>query len=250
MEGAHVLWECRDELGLVLWRTVRDLSLWAGTPSEKRVHLFADTSDARRVERLTAPQLPHAIAASLDTLSGMLTLGTGADASIVTICCLEVATWARRSRHLKTAVAFAQAGALASPEFAEAALYTGVCASEAGQDVRAATWLRRALSVARREHDGRAYAACLAELGALHERLPTGIPWAERYYRKAYRAGRRFASRHTRMQALNGLKRIALARGDEVGAEAFALAVRRLRRHHPGSTDSYGDSLNEPEQNG
>lgn len=250
MEGENVLWECRGELGLVLWRTVRDLSLWAATPPDKRGYLFAVESVARRVEELTDTLLPDEIASPVDTLNGMLTLGTGADASIVTICCLEVATWARRGRLLKTAIAFAQAGALASPEFAEAALYTGVCASAAGQDARAATWLRRSLSLARRERDGRAYAASLAELGILHERLPAGISRAERYYRKAFKAGRRFSSRRTRMQALNGLHRIALSRGDDVGAESLALAVRRLSRSRFGSPDSYRDPADDPEQNG
>ncbi|MBB4638896.1 hypothetical protein [Longimicrobium terrae] len=247
MEGAHVLWECRGELGLVLWRTVRDLSLWAATPPDKRGHLFTMESVVRRVEELTDTLLPDAIASPVDTLNGMLTLGVGADASIVTICCLEVATWARRERLAHTAIAFAQAGALVCPDFAEAALYTGVCASEAEQDARAVSWLRRALTLARREKDGRAYAASLAALGAIYERVPAGISRAEWYYRKAFKAGRRFGSRDARVQALRGLRRIALARGDDDGAEWFALAARRQRRPRSGSPDSFRESADDTE---
>jgi hypothetical protein len=247
MEGAHVLRECRGELGVVLWRTVRDLSLWAATPSRKRGELFAG-KEARRVERLAATPLPAAIAAQLDTVNGMLTLSAHADTGILTICCLEIATWARRNRLPQTAVAFAQAGALVSPRFAEAALHTGVCAAEAGQEMRAGTWLRRALILARQEHDGTAYAAALAELGALYERHSAYLRRAERFYRKAYKAGRRFRSRRARVKSLNGLHRIAVARGDEAGAKRFAGALLRLKPPRSGGSDSNSNVHSDVEQ--
>ncbi|HEX8394244.1 MAG TPA: hypothetical protein VF665_18010 [Longimicrobium sp.] len=230
LEGERVLCESNGDLGLVLWRTVRDVALWAATPPESRDQLFAVGSDALRLARLTAAGLPDAIARPVDTLNSMLMLGGNADADTVMICCLEIAAWARTSARPHTALAFAQAGALASPAFSEAALHTGICAAEAGQAVRAGTWLRRALALARQEKNLAAYTVALSELGSVYEGLAGGIPRAERYDRKAYKAGKRFTLPDARLQALYGLRRIALARGDTAKAERLVGAIGRHER--------------------
>jgi hypothetical protein len=160
----------------------------------------------------------------------MLTLASRADAGVLTICCLEVATWARHAELLHTALAFAQAGTLASPEFAEAALHTGIAASSAGQDARAGTWLRRAVSLARREKDRAAYSAGSVELGTIYERR-SDAERAEKFYRLAHRAGRRFKVPAERMRAAHGLFRLARPR-DAGSAAQFALAAQRTYRPH------------------
>ncbi|HEX8395148.1 MAG TPA: hypothetical protein VF665_22565, partial [Longimicrobium sp.] len=242
LEGERLLCESAGDLGLVLWRTVRDVGLWAATPPEYRDQLFAAGSDALRLARLAAAGLPDGIARPVDTLNSMLMLGGQADADIVMICCLEIAAWARTSARPHSALAFAQAGALASPAFSEAALHTGICAAEAGQPVRAGTWLRRALAVARQEKNLTAYTVALVELGSVYEGLADGIARAERYYRKAYKAGKRFILPDARLQALHGLQRIALARGDTVRAERLVRAIgRHERRWRP---DRSGRGLN------
>ncbi|MCA1789605.1 MAG: hypothetical protein LC667_07050, partial [Thioalkalivibrio sp.] len=170
LEGDSILAETPGDFGLLLWWMARDVALWAGTPPSARNNLFTSGSVDARFMLLAAADVPPEVSAPLDTLHGMLTLGSRADAGVVSVCCLEVAAWARRDGLPHTGIAFAQAGALASPEFAEAALTVGVHAQAAGQDARAATWLRRAVVLARRERDGAAYSAAQVELGALHER--------------------------------------------------------------------------------
>lgn len=231
LEGAAILAEIPGDLGVLLWRTTRDLALWADAPPEVRGNLFADGSGDVRLVRLASTEVPPAISASIDTISGMLSVGERADAGILSICCLEVAAWARREGLVHTALGFAQAGALTSPEFAEAALHTGIAAAAAGQDARAGTWLRRAVSLARREKDRAAYAAALVELGALYERRGNTAR-AENFYRLAYRAGRRVkGDASTRMRAAHGLFR--LARPSNGGSAAqFALAALRAYRPH------------------
>jgi hypothetical protein len=102
-------------------------------------------------------------------------------------------------------------------------------AAEAGQEERAGTWLRRAAGLARRENDGKVLAAALVELGAMHERRPADAAIAERYYEKGYRVGRGFCSPLARVKALNGLHRLALARGDKARAKLFADAAICMR---------------------
>jgi hypothetical protein len=123
----------------------------------------------------------------VDTLRGMLSIPSRADAEVVALCCLEVAAWARGAGLPHTAVAFAQAGAVAAPKFGEAALHVGLHARGAGQDARAETWLRRAVDVCRRDGDRVAYSSALGELGTLYESRDNALA-ADRFYRLAYRA--------------------------------------------------------------
>lgn len=226
MDGTTcVLAESAGDLGLLLWRTVRDVALWGATPPDARGDLFAEGSVKARVARLAAVELPPAIAASVDTIHGMLTLGDRADAEVLCVCCLEVAAWARRTGLAETAIAFAQAGAVASPEFGEAALHTGMYALRAGQVARAETWLRRAVGVSRHERNRPAYAAALVELGGVYEGRGN-LDEAERFYVLGSRAARRYASRSVRMRAAHGRFRVANARGDTASAAQFALVAQ------------------------
>lgn len=224
VDGNCILAESAGALGVLLWRTARDVALWGQTPPGHQGGLFADGSGDGRIIQLTAIELPPAISAAVDTIHGMLTLGARADPEILSLCCLEIAAWAHRAGLAQTALEFAQAGAVASPEFGEAALHTGIYALRAGQVARAGTWLRRAVGVSRREKDRSAYAAALVELGALYEGL-ANTEQAERFFRLGYRAGKRYPARSARMGAVHGLFRLARAGGDEASAAEFALAA-------------------------
>jgi hypothetical protein len=210
LEGAAILVEIPGDLGVLLWRAARDVRLWGEAPPDARENLFADGSGDARLAGLIATDLPAKISAPVDTIHGMLTLGARADASILCICCLEVAAWAHGGGKKEAAVAFAQAGASAEPDFAEAALHTGIYARSAGQDVRAEGWLRRAAGLSRRELNGPAYSAALVELGALYEGrgIAEGAEW---FFWIGYRVARRYASPRTRMRAAHGLFRLAQA---------------------------------------
>lgn len=227
VDGNGILGEVPGERGLLLWRTARDVALWGDSPPGERGNLFADGSGDARLAGLITPELPTAISASVDTIHGMLTLGARADASILCICCLEVAAWAHGGGLPETAIVFAQAGAVAAPGFGEAALHTGIYALRAGQVARAGTWLRRAVSVSRRERNRPAYAAALVELGALYEGGGMAEQ-AERFFRLGFRAAKRYAARSVRMRAAHGLFRLARVRGDAADAAQFALAAQRV----------------------
>lgn len=226
LEGDQILAETPDELGFLLWRTVMDVTLWASAPDGKRANLFADGTADARLALLAGTELPPKLSPPVDTLHGMLSVPGRADAEVVALCCLEVAAWARGAGLPHTAVAFAQAAAVAAPEFGEAALHVGTYARRAGQDARAETWLRRAVDVCRRDGDKVAYSSALAELGALSESRENA-PAANRLYRLAYRAARRFGARAARMRAAHGLFRLARRQGDDASAAQFALSAQR-----------------------
>lgn len=224
LEGQRVLTESPGELAFLLWRTVQDVTLWAGSKPKQRGGLFTAGSGDERLSLLTAVAVPWKISSAVNTLHGMLMIGGRADAGVVTHCCLEVASWADGEGLPHTAIAFAQAGALTSPDLAGPASHVGIYARVAGQEARAGTWLRRALGLARKR-DWAVYAATLVELGRLEEGRGA-VPAAESFYLRAFRCGKRFAVRGVRMEAAHGLVRLAVARSDDPSAEHFALRAQ------------------------
>jgi len=225
MQGAGILAENHGELGVLLWRTSRDIALWTSTPPHARAGLFAPGSHTRRLARLTETEIPAPIAASLDTINSLLTAASDdVDAGAVSLCCLQIAAWARGGGLLRTAIDYAQAAALTSPERAEAALHAGIFAAAAGQAARAGTWLHRAVGLARREKDGSTYAAALVELGTVCEHHGA-TDRAEHFYQLAFRAGRRYSLPDVRMRAAHGLLRIARMQGDDGEARRCASAA-------------------------
>jgi tetratricopeptide (TPR) repeat protein len=227
LEGDRILSESPGELGLLLWRTARDVTLWGTTPEELRENLFADCSAESRIALLVSVELPGRVAPAVDTLNAMLGAPGNADAEIASLCSLEIAAWARDTALPHTAVAFAQAGAVAAPRSADPALFAGVCARVAGQPTRADTWMRRAVAVARREKNWSVYSSALVELGALYESRGNLLR-AERFYRRAMRASRRHSNRAERMRAAHALFRLARQEGDKPSAAQFALSAQRV----------------------
>jgi len=237
LEGERILAENAGDFGLLLWRTARDVVLWATTPIANRSDLFADASAGVRLARLATTPTPIDIGAAVDTINGMLTLGSRGDAQVTTVCCLSIASWARRNGLVHTSVAFAQAGAQASPFSADAALATGITVVAAKQPTRADSWFRRAIDLARRERNAAVYATALLERALLVESINEAA-LAERLYRKAYRAAQRAADRHVRARSAHGVFRLAQRRGDDATARAFALiAVRTCSHMTPGQPD-------------
>ncbi len=235
LEGDRILNELRGELGILVWRIARDVVLWAETPQAHRAGLFSPEAPARRSRRLLDLDLPERLAAAADTLASQLAVPEKADQAVLTWACRQAARWAADHGASGTAIYYAQAGALCSPEDAVPALETGRLALAAGQISRSESWLRRTVALARRGHQWEAYArACLA-LGDLYhgaERSSRARSW----YRRAYGAARRAGCREVGALAAHGVFRLAVARGDAAEAAGFAaLAERACAPGQPGT---------------
>lgn len=235
LERVAVLEECEAELGVLLWRTVRDVELWAATPPARRASLFHPAAGERRALRTGQAEVPPELAGPLDALAALLYAPQAADGAEVARCCLRVAAWAAGARVRGTALAFAQAAALARPGDAAAALQTGVLALHAGQRARAQVWLRRAVGLARHARDRTAYARAALALAQARERA---VPPARalRDYLRAYRAGVRAGAAEVRLGAARALLRLSAAAGDAAGARRWAVAAQRA--YHPGAPEA------------
>ena len=68
LEGMFVLEELPPDLALALWTAFRDVTLWAGTPAERRPGLFSAGAEARRPRVDGELRLPPALTPPLTTL--------------------------------------------------------------------------------------------------------------------------------------------------------------------------------------
>ena len=237
-----ILEEHEPELALALWRTVRDVELWADAPRRARTRLFGPAAGERRKERLAAVEPPEEVGPSLESLAALLAHPGSADGARLAACCACVARWARAGAHRATAVGYAQAAALALPEDGEPALLAGVCAGEAGQPERAHTWLRRALAVARFSRQPAPYTGALLALAELYERA--GHEGSARdCHQRAFRAARRARLPLERARAAYGLFRLALAGGDRARAAKFGRVAQLAARRVPPAERPYGLDL-------
>ncbi|WP_420125510.1 tetratricopeptide repeat protein [Longimicrobium sp.] len=234
LEGVHVLDEFPAELSLALWTALRDVSLWAATPEERRTALFSPNAEARRREYTSQTRLQPELDLALSTLATVVSHSAQASAAVVTLMCLEVSRWARAKGGMGTAVSFAQAAALASPEDPAPALEVGRLALEWGRPARAETWLRRSIGLARRAKEWESYGAACVLLGDRYLRAERLQP-AERFYLYAARVARRQQLRTVRAESMHGLMRVRMAAGEDLEqAERFgALAQRAYGRAHP-----------------
>jgi tetratricopeptide (TPR) repeat protein len=131
-----------------------------------------------------------------------------------------------------TAVYFAQAGALCSPEDSTPALETGRLALAAVQPHRAESWVRRAVALARRAAQWDVYANAALVLGELYHRAGR-LDRARALYRLAYRTTRRQSLREIGAVAAHAVFRLALESGDHAEADLYGrLAVRASAPEH------------------
>jgi hypothetical protein len=234
LEGVHILTEFPSHLGLLLFVSARDVTLWSSVPGGARADVFAPAAAQRRrhLHRCAAP--PPELAQPMGVLESLVARPADSDPAELAAACLAVSDWAGGEGGAATALTFAQAGATASPRDPAPALRAGTLALRQGKDFRGESWLRRAVGLARHGIDRRAYGEAQVQLGGLY--LGRGdLPAAEKAFMAGVRAGQRCAAAEVRAGGYHGLFQVSIARGDEVGAERFArLAVRIRGREHEG----------------
>jgi tetratricopeptide (TPR) repeat protein len=226
LEASQILEEFKGDLGLLLWNSLRDVTLWSSIDPERREGLFTTEAAQKRLELLRSCAAEPSLEVSLTTLVALVDSPGAADGEIVSLVCLEVSRWALERGAYGTALAYAQGAALASPEEAGPAHTVGSLALRWGRGPRAETWLRRCIGLARRGKDWQSYAQAYVDLGSLYARRKMPL-MARRYFIQAMRAGRRHGLLPIRGAALHGLFLLAMEAGDLEEAERFALGAKR-----------------------
>lgn len=234
LEGAEVLDEISGAQGLLLWQTMRDVTLWAGVAEpEERAHLFGDGAGKRRLEALAAAGLDAELDLPLRALARVPADPAGVAEADVLAACRQVSEWAERRGRLATALAFAQAAAIAAPANAAAGFRVGQLARRRGDTARAETWFRRTIGLGRQAKDWASYAEAFLGLGNLYAQRGA-LAGARRLHIRGLRAARRHAMRDIQGRALHHLFAIALETGDRKDAQDLARAAyRAYGPHHP-----------------
>ncbi|HEX2093525.1 MAG TPA: tetratricopeptide repeat protein [Longimicrobiaceae bacterium] len=222
LEGTEVLDDFGGELGLVLWQSLRDISLWSSiTPHDARAGLFSPNAGKRRAASLLAADPDPRISGALATIAGILEDPAGTSTEVVMLACREVSQWAEDEGLSATALAFAQAAALASPGNAAAGFRVGLLARRRGEYARAETWFRRTIGLARQSRDWLSYAMAFNSLGNLYA-MRGNLPVARQLQIRAYRAAKRHSLRPTLAMVLHDLFVIAVRANQHEEAAALA----------------------------
>lgn len=229
-EGYRVLDEVRSALGVTLWQFLRDTDLWSTTRPHDRGRLFVTGLARRRLERLATIGTARELRGPLEIIGRALDGRTRNAGPQVTLACHTLSRWAADQGLPHTALAFAQSGALATPEEPGPAYIVGLLARRNAEYRRAETWFRRALALGRRAGDWRHYGLACIGLGNLY-RQRGDYPTARVWFVKALRIARRRGLYEVRPMAMHDLFCIAMNGGHNTEAEQWA--KRAFRAYGP-----------------
>ncbi len=234
LEGAEVLDEVQGPLGVLLWQSMRDVTLWAGVREpEEREGLFQSHAEAERQETMRRIGVDAALDAPLRAIAAMMSAPETAEERDVLLACRQVSEWADGHGHLATALAFATAGAVAAPANAAAGFRVGQLARRRAEYARAETWFRRTIGLGRQSRDWSSYADAFLGLGNLYVQRGN-FPAARRFHIRGLRAARRHGMRDIQARALHDLFGIAVESGQVPEAQEFARAAfRAYGSSHP-----------------
>lgn len=236
LDGAEILGEFPDDVGILLWQSLRNVRLWAAaTEPAARERLFRSGAGARRRETLEAVAVPEPeAAAALRVIAGMLEEPGRTGEGELGQACQAISRWAGSRGAHETALAFAEAAALASPGLPLLAYEAGRLARVRAEYARAEHWFTEAIRNARRQHDWKTYALGFSGLGNLHVRKGN-FPAARQAHLRCLRAARRHSLLALQGDAHHDLFMLAVETGsdreaDEHAAAAFAVYGAKHRK--------------------
>lgn len=231
--GYRVLDEVRTGLGVALWQFLRDADLWSTTAPAERNRLFQPGAARRRRERMQALEQARELRRPLEALSRALDARKRNSGLQVMRACKAVSRWAGEQGLRRTALAFAQSAAIATPDRAAPAYMVGLLSRRNAEYRRAETWFRRTLGLARRNEDWRYYGLACIGVGTLH-RQRGDYPRARKWFIRALRTSRRKALWDVRPMAMHDLFCVAANGGHSDEADAWAQrAFRAYGPQHP-----------------
>jgi tetratricopeptide (TPR) repeat protein len=228
-----ILGEVRGEMGAVLWKSLRSVTLWAEADSDSRWKMFDGwAADRRQLEILaTVPAHEPALRESLEDLLPLLAQPERADPAFAAVACRRIATWAEGQGFRRTEIEFLQAAALCCPADPAFALAVGRTARDLAQYGRAEAWLYRAVGLARQARDWPMYVRAYLQHGVMMLRRGV-LPAARRSMLKALRRSRRQGLRDGEAWALHDLFTLEWSAGEPDLALDYAREA--VRAHGPG----------------
>jgi tetratricopeptide (TPR) repeat protein len=229
-EGLAVLEELPDDLGLLLFRSLRNVLIWSQLEAAERAAAFSPVAAGARERELAARIMAPELLAPLGVVAALLAEPARVDAVRLANACRRVALWAEERGALGTALDFTQAAALVRPGAAPLAYAVGRLARRRAEYDRAESWFTRAIIQARQSADWRSYALAFTGLGNLHVQRGN-YPAARKAHLRCLRAANRYALPEMQAMACHDLFSVAGETGAREEAEHFA--ERAFRAYGP-----------------
>ncbi|HEU4456875.1 MAG TPA: tetratricopeptide repeat protein [Longimicrobium sp.] len=234
LDGIAILDELKGDLGLVLWRSARNVRLWAETPLDRRGELFAGGAALTRRQEVERLELDAELLAPMSVIVSLLEAPGRAEVQRLVNACRRIALWAEQRGALGTALEFSLAAAQAAPESAALAYEVAGLARRSAQYDRAESWYSRAIVQGRQNEQWRAYALALIGMGNMAIRRGN-FPAARRTHRKSLRAARRHGVREAEAMAYHDLFVIEIETGAGAGSDADTYAAAAFAAYDPRS---------------
>src|SRR5688572_8895921 len=93
-EGGEILRDFRGDVAVVLWKTYKNVMLWAGAHPDERVGLFASGAGERRREEIRATAPDAEIVEPLLEVASLLDAPAAAGSVSLGLACRVVSDWA------------------------------------------------------------------------------------------------------------------------------------------------------------
>ncbi|MCA1791644.1 MAG: tetratricopeptide repeat protein [Thioalkalivibrio sp.] len=231
--GADLVRELPAEVALAAWQTLRSVLMWAGEEPVMRGELFEPCAMGEWERELLEAGWDPDLRCALAVLVGELAAPAEASAETLARTCLCVTEWALEHGHVATALAFAEAAALAWPQHPRFSWMAGRLLKRYGHLTEAEEWLRRAAKAASSARDWEAQALALSSLGNVLHDLGRN-PQSLRMLKDALRIARRHRLRAMEGEVLHNL--FVVATWSDLGepADEYAQAAFEIYRDgHP-----------------
>jgi tetratricopeptide (TPR) repeat protein len=222
-EGLYVLEEFPSELGMVIWKSLRDVLLWAQVEPRGRGELFTENAGERRQAEILSvvPAKESELRESLEGILPILADPAGADPEAVALACTRLSAWAEVKRASRTALEFIQAASLACPANPRFALAVARGARDLAHYARAEAWFYRTVGLSRQVKDWETYIRAYLAHGKMLLRKGA-LPAAQRSFIKARRRATRQGLRAFEAMSYHEIFVLEIAMGNYRKALAYA----------------------------
>jgi tetratricopeptide (TPR) repeat protein len=221
LEGVEVLSEVSGETAVLLWKSLRNVTLWASASLQEQGELFTPGARQRRLAELLVADVDPTLRGPLESLTTLLDDPLRIRREVVAVACRQIAQWASTRGSFNTELAFVQAAALVNPADADLALQVGRLSRARGELARAESWFRRAIMLGRQTGAWTAYSRGFLNLGIM-AKYRGNFPAARRLDLKALRASSRHGIVDVRAMSLHELFAVSVECDDASTAQRYA----------------------------
>lgn len=231
--GADVVRELPPEVALPVWQTLRSVLMWAGEEPALRGDLFEPCAMQEWEAELLLDSWEPDVRCPLAVIVGELAKPADASAETLARACLCVTDWALERGHAATALAFAEAAALAWPQQPRFSWLVSRLLRHHGRLREAETWIRRSAKAAASARDWETQALAQNSLGnLLHDQGKNSQ--SLRTLKDALRLARRHRLRSLEGEILHDLFVVCTWGGECDNADEYAEGAFTIYREgHP-----------------